>query len=97
MAHSTTHFVLPYTINTCIIIYKVYTRYMKKTKFLFNIDEDVKLRLAIEAGYRVTSISNIINGAIDLYLMKCERERKNHVDPYPNGISKVDPGFDKIK
>ena len=55
---------------------KVYNIYMnKKVKFLFNIDEKVKEKLAIEAGYRKLSMGKTLNDILEYYLDQREKER----------------------
>ncbi len=80
---------------------RVYNGYMnKKVKFLFNIDEKVKEKLAIEAGYRKLSMGKTLNDILEYYLDQREKERlqviKNMEESKDVSVL-IDPFFENQK
>ena len=80
---------------------KVYNVYMnKKVKFLFNIDEKVKEKLAIEAGYRKLSMGKTLNDILEYYLDQREKERLQiikNMEESKNAPVVFDPVFEEPK
>lgn len=80
---------------------KVYNVYMnKKVKFLFNIDEKVKEKLAIEAGYRKLSMGKTLNDILEYYLDQREKERLQiikNMEESKNAPVLIDPVFEDKK
>lgn len=76
---------------------KAYNGYMnKKVKFLFNIDEKVKEKLAIEAGYRKLSMGKTLNDILEYYLDQREKERLQiikNMEESKNAPVLIDPVF----
>jgi len=72
----------------------------KKVKFLFNIDEKVKEKLAIEAGYRKLSMGKTLNDILEYYLDQREKERlqviKNMEESKDVSVL-IDPFFENQK
>lgn len=72
----------------------------KKVKFLFNIDERVKEKLAIEAGYRKLSMGKTLNDILEYYLDQREKERlqviKNMEESKDVSVL-IDPFFENQK
>ena len=72
----------------------------KKIKFLFNIDEKIKEKLAIEAGYRNLSMGQTLNDILGYYLDQREKERlqiAKNMEESKDAPVLIDPVFEELK